>query len=996
VIIALAAFLSASLLALAVGGWPSAVSAVRPSAGLGGVAVSAPPSGAYAADLRTAIELAAPGRAEAKAPGGISLLATGGPDTFGYTYVDSDEPCGPTFNWEDISSTSTPLTPVTPDIIDVGPLDDVAWITNTGFTFSFYGTDYTEVAGSSDGYLNFDNGTADFDPIEAVNQCPITNTLAPNNAIYGFWDDFKLNTAGEIYVQTKGTAPHRRFIVQYHDIPFWFAEQGTVRFQVILFEGSNDILVQYDDVEQTDEASGMRATEGLEGPGGTTGLQYEQCGSGSDTATGNLHNGLAVLYIPPTAAGSIVVEKQTEPHGASGSFEFSDDIGTPPSFSLSDDGRQCFLGMVAGTYTITETNPAPAFDLTDITCSDGNSSGDEATGVATVSLQAGETVTCTFTNTQRGRIFVDKVTDPSDHPQSFAFTLSGGPSALNQSFGLTDDAAPYDSSLVPAGSGYSVTETVPSGWDLISATCTDDSPVDNIDISPGETVTCTFSNRQRGTIVVEKQTEPHGASGTFEFSDDIGAPLTFSLSDDGIQPFTNVVSGTYTITETNPTPAFDLTDITCSDGDSSGDAGTGVATVNLQAGETVTCTFKNRQRGTIVVEKQTEPDGLTHTFNFTDDIGAPLTFSLSDDGIQPFTNVVSGTYAITETNPTPAFDLTDISCSDGDSSGDVGTGVATVSLQAGETVTCTFKNRQRGTIVVEKQTDPAGGAGFQFTDNIPGGPTPFNLNDGQSRIFNNVVVGSYTVTETDPTVTPGGYTLANLGCVESGTNNSIGTVGTRVATINLEAGETVTCTFTNEVDTDGDGVPDSVEGTGDRDGDGILNNEDYDPTGYFYDETTGQIVPGGQIAVTGSGVVAIVQDGSAGFYQFTTDGTAGTYTIQVTLPRGYGWSDTCLRQDPLPFDPTGGPNPTVLGKGEDGTTGFLTSNACTPFYLSFDLAAGDPVVFNNNFPLRPPIPVGGIVVPVNKVELLAPWMGLGGLVVTAAVAARLRRSMRSQ
>lgn len=289
-----------------------------------------------------------------------------------------------------------------------------------------------------------------------------------------------------------------------------------------------------------------------------------------------------------------------------------------------------------------------------------------------------------------------------------------------------------------------------------------------------------------------------------------------------------------------------------------------------------------------------------------------------------------------------------------------------------------------------------------------------------------------------------------------------------------------------ELDTDGDGAPDSVEGTGDRDGDGIPDNEDYDPTGYFYDETSGQIIPGGQIAVTGPGAVAIVQDGSSGFYQFTTDGTGGTYIIQVTLPPGCVWSDTCLRQDPPPFDPTGGPNPTVLGNGENGTTGFLISNACTDYYLSFDLAAEDPFIFNNNFPLRrlftltvnkagggtgtvtsdpagincgadctenypqdtlvtltahPGVksylvgwsgdcagtertaqvtmdadrtctatfgyPVGGVVVPVNKVELLAlrlrpstllrtssgqaPWMGLAGLAALAGLTVTLVR-----
>ena len=115
----------------------------------------------------------------------------------------------------------------------------------------------------------------------------------------------------------------------------------------------------------------------------------------------------------------------------------------------------------------------------------------------------------------------------------------------------------------------------------------------------------------------------------------------------------------------------------------------------------------------------------------------------------------------------------------------------------------------------------------------------------------------------------------------------------------------------------------------------------------------------------------------------------------MTLPRGYAWSSTCLRQDPPPFDPTGGPIPTVLGNGENGTTGFLASSACTRYYLSFDLAAGDPGIFNNNFPLQPPIPVGGYIVPVNRLELLAPWLWLAALASLAAITVALVRKRRS-
>ena len=47
---------------------------------------------------------------------------------------------------------------------------------------------------------------------------------------------------------------------------------------------------------------------------------------------------------------------------------------------------------------------------------------------------------------------------------------------------------------------YSVSEIVPAGWDLTSATCDDGSPISDINVSPGETVTCTFTNTKRGSI----------------------------------------------------------------------------------------------------------------------------------------------------------------------------------------------------------------------------------------------------------------------------------------------------------------------------------------------------------------------------------------------------------------------------------------------------------------------------------------------------------------
>ena len=116
--------------------------------------------------------------------------------------------------------------------------------------------------------------------------------------------------------------------------------------------------------------------------------------------------------------------------------------------------------------------------------------------------------TRTWTVSSAGTIVVVKDAVPDDG-QNFSFTAGGG--LTPTSFTLDDDADGTLSntqtlSNVPAGSGYSVSETVPSAWEQQSATCDDGSPPSNIDVSASETVTCTFTNSQLGYA------RPKGAS----------------------------------------------------------------------------------------------------------------------------------------------------------------------------------------------------------------------------------------------------------------------------------------------------------------------------------------------------------------------------------------------------------------------------------------------------------------------------------------------------
>jgi hypothetical protein len=105
----------------------------------------------------------------------------------------------------------------------------------------------------------------------------------------------------------------------------------------------------------------------------------------------------------------------------------------------------------------------------------------------------------------------------------------------------------------------------------------------------------------------------------------------------------------------------------------------------------------------IIVEKQTEPDGAVGSFTFTF-TGAPAG-TISDNG-QIMVPVVPGTYISTEV-PVTGFDLASISCDDSDSTGNIAARTAIFNVDPGETVTCTFTNRQQVQVVAPLGTPAA-------------------------------------------------------------------------------------------------------------------------------------------------------------------------------------------------------------------------------------------------------------------------------------------------
>ncbi len=143
--------------------------------------------------------------------------------------------------------------------------DQVSSAVSLGFNFEFYGSSYSQVYVSSNGFLTFAAGQ----PHGCCSGPSIPNQSMPNNYIAGLWNDL-YPPNGAIYYQTLGAAPARRFVVQFQSVPQCCGTTLPSTWQVVLHESTNEIAVYY-----IDGQSGSRVTTaGIENQNGRIGLRW--------------------------------------------------------------------------------------------------------------------------------------------------------------------------------------------------------------------------------------------------------------------------------------------------------------------------------------------------------------------------------------------------------------------------------------------------------------------------------------------------------------------------------------------------------------------------------------------------------------------------------------------------------------------------------------------------------------------------------------------------
>jgi hypothetical protein len=213
---------------------------------------------------------------------GTALATAGGPDSYGYTFKDSNEPGGPVYNWIEIvpslGGSGTLRTAVLCDDCHEGNIP-------LGFNFPYYGVNHNQISIGSNGTVYFENVY-----LGLSNSCmPGTPsyTMAQFNYIAHMWNDLAANYQGGIYTQ----AFPNYFVIEYHDIVPCCATGDGDTWQVILFKNGN-ILMQYKELSNTGLSGGF--TTGIQNDA-TTGLQYICDGVGTALASGR-----AILFSPPT------------------------------------------------------------------------------------------------------------------------------------------------------------------------------------------------------------------------------------------------------------------------------------------------------------------------------------------------------------------------------------------------------------------------------------------------------------------------------------------------------------------------------------------------------------------------------------------------------------------------------------------------------------------------------------------------------------------------
>ncbi|MCF7912844.1 MAG: choice-of-anchor J domain-containing protein [Candidatus Cloacimonetes bacterium] len=218
-------------------------------------------------------------------------FGSGGPDDFGYRWLDNHTAQGPQYNWIDISATGESA--IMYNVPSFEGDDNFSEFIPFGFDFNFYGIDYAEFSVDINGeILLADNSWFEAFPSSGWDNdgnvfnwaYPIPGYAQMPALIAVFWDDLQADDGtGDIYFQTFGEAPDRYCVIQWHNLRFHNGEnlQDYLSFEAIFYE-NGEVIMQYDNTATSQAGSnaphdyGQSATVAIQNEAADMGLTYLQ------------------------------------------------------------------------------------------------------------------------------------------------------------------------------------------------------------------------------------------------------------------------------------------------------------------------------------------------------------------------------------------------------------------------------------------------------------------------------------------------------------------------------------------------------------------------------------------------------------------------------------------------------------------------------------------------------------------------------------------------
>ena len=292
------------------------------------------------------------------------------------------------------------------------------------------------------------------------------------------------------------------------------------------------------------------------------GKAYAVSRSSGNSATAQMKDLVGPGDINIANCGGVIIRKVTNPSPdpTDTTFNYTTTGGLDPAtFALKNgENRDYGSTVFAGSYSVTESDPGPNFELTGLDCSASDTSHgttvltDLATGTVSFDLKALDTVDCTYTNTlQVGAIEVTKTRKhaadgPGDHPHAGVdFTVNGVTKATDANGVACFDGLNFGD--------YTVHESTPAGYlgeaDKTvtvdnTATCADDP-------FAGETIA--FHNTPLTNVTVSVDSQVDG--GTASTISCVGA--------DGTVNGSTGANGDGSLTVTNLLPTDPVVTLTC-------------------------------------------------------------------------------------------------------------------------------------------------------------------------------------------------------------------------------------------------------------------------------------------------------------------------------------------------------------------------------------------------------------------------------------------------